>query len=724
MAATSSYIQIANYALLEYIYANETISTTKARVLRLYNNYSNEYQFINSAAGYTLTENVLDTSATKMGADGTRWAYLDVDSPVPVIQIDPNLDLVDVTNLIVPNIKYDRVKLHFLSGYDFAGIDGVILDIGWNQWQIEGTGGKNFTPASQVYLKGDERIQFATLPLFVGDRLYDRYIEFALPSLADANFDFWNSPTAPNTFGYQYTFNNVGFAQESQIRATLYEINSTSTVRSNRYFITGQSFTTSFNQSDLYSFINAVIDENPEYDYIEYYPTWNGQFLEDYIQLLNESGGDWVVVNQLDLYEQLGRSFVKTFSMTSLQDSAFNAPAAYRPIIRNSYLAISYTIEYTMRLLNKSNGQEIIRKATFTSTDPKKYGPNIEKINVLEGFRPVKVYNKNVKLSEDSLKTSVQYIGYGAPQVMTQTVYVNAYYDVNYISVDSTTDLSVILGQTVYPQGQNTIFINKFDNYIKFKIFTKSPDKQQNVSLDLAATGMNVKLAFILDDQSKVYLDPTQDMAAADPGAGEVLFRMDDTLSTKLLGGKQREYYIVNKNEQGDEILIYAGKFAAQQERGGMMSTETESLINQLDSRLTSISNLQNSLLALSGALVNAGVTGPTATVMPSAGTANGTSSAGNEALLTAQAEEISQAQESQTTVASSAAGVNQAIQQAANTGDTRNLNIPDVPGVTPFIGANINTAVTPNVVKPSDPASQVSAQSVSSSALDQQQQR
>ena len=724
MAATSSYIQIANYALLEYIYANETISTTKARVLRLYNNYSNEYQFINSAAGYTLTENVLDTSATKMGADGTRWAYLDVDSPVPVIQIDPNLDLVDVTNLIVPNIKYDRVKLHFLSGYDFAGIDGVILDIGWNQWQIEGTGGKNFTPASQVYLKGDERIQFATLPLFVGDRLYDRYIEFALPSLADANFDFWNSPIAPNTFGYQYTFNNVGFAQESQIRATLYEINSTSTVRSNRYFITGQSFTTSFNQSDLYSFINAVIDENPEYDYIEYYPTWNGQFLEDYIQLLNESGGDWVVVNQLDLYEQLGRSFVKTFSMTSLQDSAFNAPAAYRPIIRNAYLAISYTIEYTMRLLNKSNGQEIIRKATFTSTDPKKYGPNIEKINVLEGFRPVKVYNKNVKLSEDSIKTSVQYIGYGAPQVMTQTVYVNAYYDVNYISVDSTTDLSVILGQTVYPQGQNTIFINKFDNYIKFKIFTKSPDKQQNVSLDLAATGMNVKLAFILDDQSKVYLDPTQDMAAADPGAGEVLFRMDDTLSTKLLGGKQREYYIVNKNEQGDEILIYSGKFAAQQERGGMMSTETESLINQLDSRLTSISNLQNSLLALSGALVNTGVTGPTATVMPSAGTANGTSSAGNEALLTAQAEEISQAQESQTTVASSAAGVNQAIQQAANTGDTRNLNIPDVPGVTPFIGANINTAVTPNVVKPSNPDTKVSAQSISSSALNQQQQR
>ena len=717
MAATSSYIQIANYALLEYIYANETISTTKARVLRLYNNYSNEYQFVNGAQAYGLTENVLDTTAAKLGTDATRWAYLDMDSPVPTIQVDPNLDLVDVTNSLTPNIKYDRVRLHFLSGYDFAGIDGVILDLGWTEWNIEGNGGKNFTPAAQVYLKGDERIQFSTIPLFVGDRLYDRYIEFALPSLAEVNFDYWNSPLASNTFGYQYTFNNVGFLQESQIRATLYEIDSTSVIRSNRFFITGQSYTTSFNQSDLYSFINAVIDENPEYDYIEYYPTWNGQFLEDYIQLLNESGGDWVVVNQLDLYEQLGRSFIKTFSMTSLQDSAFNAPSAYRPIIRNAYLAISYTIEYTMRLLNKSNGQEIIRKATFTSTDPKKYGPNIEKINVLEGFRPVKVYNKNVKLSEESLQTSVQYIGYGAPQVMTQTVYVNAYYDVNYISVDSTTDLSVILGQTVYPQGQNTIFINKFDNYIKFKIFTKSPDKKQNVSLNLASTGMNVKLAFILDDQSKVYLDPTQDMAAADPGAGEALFRMDDTLSTKLLGGKQRNYYIVNKNEQGDEILIYAGKFADQNERN--TKTETETLISQLDSRLTSISNIQSSLLALSGALVNTGVTGPTAPAMIAAGTANGTASVGNEALITSQSEEIAIAQNSQSVVASSAAGITNAIQQAASSGKPANLNIPDIPGVTPFIGANINSAVTPAVVKPSNPDTRVSAESVSSSALE-----
>jgi hypothetical protein len=708
MPATSSYIQIADYALLEYIYESQPVSTSQARPLRIYNNYSNQYQFLNSTQATSLTANVLDFSAVRMGRESTKWAYLDMDTVTPVIQIDPNIKLLDLTSSLVPTINYDRVRLHFVSGFDFPGIDGVILEMKWNEWNINGTGGRIFTPAAQVYVKGEERIEFNTIPLFVGDRLYDRYIEFSIPSLADVNFDFWNSPTATNTFGYQYTFDNVGFSQESQISATLYEINSTSTERGNRYFITGENYTTSFNSSDLYSYINAVIQENPEFDYIEYYPTWNGQFLEDYINLLNAGGGDWVVVNQLELYEQLGTTFVKTFSMTSLQDTAFNAPAAYRPIVRNASLALSYTVEYTMRLLNKVNGQEIIRKATYTSTDPKKYGPVLQKINVLEGFRPVRVYNKIVNTSSDTIQASVQYIG--TPTVMTQNVYVNSYYDVNYISVDSTTDISTVLGETVYPQGMNTIFINKFDNYVKFKIFTKSADRKQNVSLDLASTGMNVKLAFIFDDQSKIYIDPTQDMNAADPGAGEVMFRLDDTVTTKLLGGKQREYYIVNKNDKGDEVLIYAGKFADQKDRAKIMSEESSTALSQLDQKITTLKNLQTNLTSVQGAV--------TSTVAADVNAATATSSTSNTALAESEAEKISQSQADQSTVTSNAAGIKDAIQQAANSGQIKNLNIPDIPGVTPFVGANINNALTPKVIKPSSPGTKVTPQDVSTSAL------
>jgi len=705
MPVTSSYIQIANYALLEYTYASETISTSQAKALRLFNGYTNEYQFLNNAQATQLTGNVLDYSAVLINRDSNKWGYLDVDSVSPIISIDPNITVTDISASLVPNIKYDKVKLHFLSGYDFQGIDGVILEFNWEQWTSSGTGGTRFTPAAQVYLKGDSQVKFSTIPLFVGDRLYDKYIEISIPSFADVNFDFWNSPLASNTLGFQYTFSNTGFLKEGQISATLYEINTTNIEVGNRYFITGNSYTTSFNQADLYSYISSIVRENAEYDYIEYFPTWNGEFLEDYINLLNASGGDWVVVNQIEVYEQLGSAFLNTFSMTSLQSTALNAPVAFRPIIRNASLAISFTVEYSMRLLNKANGQEIIRKATYTSFEPKKYGAQIQKINVLEGFRPVKVYNKIVKMTEQDLETSVQYIG--SPTVMTQNVYINSYYDVNFISVDSSTDISNVLGERVYPQGQNTIFINKFDNYVKYKIFTKSADKKQNVSLNLSSNGMNIKLAFILDDQSKIYIDPTQDQTAADPGAGEVLFRIDDTISTKLLGGKQREYYIVNKNEKGDEVLIYSGKFADQKDRIKITAQENRTLLSSIRSRINSLSTASNNLV---------NQTAPTAVASAAAAVTQNTTA--NGALATSQASQISQAQSAQAYVNATFPAFRDAITKGVNKGTSDKLNLTDIPGVTQNMGSNINNAITPNVVKPADPDSKLTAQSVSSSAL------
>ena len=708
--ATSIYLQISQYALVEYIYASEIIPTSKARTLRLYNNYSNEYQFFNNTAANKLTRNILDNSAVRLGRESTLWGYLDMDAVTPIVEIDPNLELVDITRSMPSNVKYDRVKLHLLSGYDFAGIDGIILQLNWNEWNNSGTGGRNFTPAAQVYVKGEERIQFSTAPLFVGDRLFDRYIEFALPSLAEANFDFWITPEVSRSFGYQYTFDNVGFSKESLITATLWEIDSTNFERNgNRYFVTGNNYTATFNSADQYAALSAVIQESQEYDYIEYYPTWNGEFLEDYINLLNSGGGDWTVVNQLDLYEQLGSTFVKTFSMTSLQDSALNAPATFRPVVRNAALAISYTVDYVMRLLNKANGQEIIRRATLTSDNPKKYGPIIQRINVLEGFRPVKVYNKIINASSSTIKESVLYAGMGGPQKVIERVYVNSYYDVNYIAVDSISgnELTEIMGEIVYPQGENYIFITKFDNYVKFKVFTKSADKKRHVNLDLSSTGMNIKLAFILDDQSKTYIDPTPDITAADPGAGEVLFRLDDSLTTKLLTQKQKEYYLVNKNDRGDEVLIYTGKYADAKERPTIKETTSKTVMTQLDTKLNTLKTLRDtiaggkSVIGRNTAIVNPQNTSPTADVVS-----------------ISQAEQIANAQNSQTKLSAAAVGIKSAINSAIESGDISKLNIPDVPGVTPPMGTNISNAMTPAVIKPSSPSTAISPEDVTSSAL------
>jgi hypothetical protein len=696
MPVTSQYIQITDYALVEYIYTDETITTTQARTLRLENRYTNTYQFLNNAQAYKRTGNILDKSASKMGTDAKVWAFHDIDSPVPIIQTDNNFVLTDVTASLLSNQKYDTVRVHFLSGFTFPGLDGVITEILFNEWTPNGTNQRLFTAAANVFLKSEPNVTFSPDPIFVGDRYYDRFIEFKIPSLYSVNLDYWTSPTATNTIGYQYTFGNVGFYQTSQISINLYEINSISETNGNRYLNTGTIWNSSVNQQDEYSFVGAVVKENSEYDFIEYYPTFHGGFIEDYINLLNETG-QWVVINQLTVYEQVGTGFIKTSDVTILQEENFDQPSVYRPVLRNASAIYSYSVEYVMRLVNKVNNREIVRRSTFSSTDVKKYGYQLEKINALEGFRPIKVFNKIVKTDESPAPS----VSFGTPRIVTQYNYVNNYFDVNFISVDSTTEIdSTNLGQTVYPQGKNVFYMNPFDNYVKFKIFTKSKDKKQNVTLDLAANGMNVKLSFVFDDKSQIFIDPTQDINAANPGSGEVLFKVDSETSVKLLGGNARSYFIVNRTVEGDDVLMYTGKFENVELRNLSESAiqQNQQIISQLEEQIASLKQTQQALtssIQSPSTTPAAGVTGVTGTT--------GTTNAGQEVANQQAAENAASTEEGIVTVTSESAGINEAITQAAgSTGGPNRLNIVELPGVTPPLESSNWSSMRPRVENPS----------------------
>lgn len=709
MPGTSTYVQLSNFALIEYTYSSETIQTTSARTLKLNNNYLDEYQFINGSTAVNITGNVLDRSASLLGKGSNTWAYQTTQTLVPIIQINTNFNLTDITSLLLVNQKYDTVKIHLAAGYDFSGLDGFITEIQWEEWTPEGTGGKRFTAAAQVYLKSQSSINYSITPLFLGDRFFDRYVEFKIPSLAEVNEDFWNSPTASNTFAYQYTHNNVGFSQTSQIYVNLYEIAETTVTNNNSFFKVGKNYSSSFNPADQYSYLGCMVRENPEYDFFEYYPTFNGGFLEDYITNLNAApGGDWIVINQINIYEQAGTQMLRTSSNTLLQDGNFNEPSIFRPVIRNAAYVFSFTIEYIMRLMNKVDNTEIIRKVAIVSSEPKKYGYSLEKINVLEGFRPVKVYNKIEKIVSSALLNSITEqqgaFGFGTPKIITQQNYVNNYYDVNFISVDSTTNVGDIIGQTVYPQGMNYIFINKYDNYVKFKVFTKSEGKKQNVTLDFASTGMNAKLSFIFDDDSKIYLDPISDLAAANPGAGELLFRIDDTISTKLLNSETRDYFIINQNEKGDEVLIYAGKFESQEKKTEIMAKINLTMITELNNTIARLKKAQETINRPVIKTVASTAAGSETTVTSTATASPSTDLLSNNQETSSQI--ISQAS---TFVTSVTKGINNAIKQAAADSSKelpieKTLQIPEVPGVTPSLGAPITLRNQPKVIEPSKP--------------------
>lgn len=705
MPGTSSYIQISRYALLEYQYNSEAIpvsaSPGSAGAIRLENKYTGTYQFLNTSQSVQLTGNVLDRSAGRMNPVGNRWAYFDIDTSIPIFQTNSNFVVTDLSATLSPLAgKYDTARLHILSGFDFPGLDGLILQIQWKQWLLNSSVGNTlFDACNHVYLKGEQQIQFNANPLFLGDRLYDRYIDVKIPSLYDVNQDFWNSPTATNTIGYNYTFNNVGFLQNSQILATLYEIDSTETENGNLYLLSGNSYKTAFNAADNYSQLGLVIKEDEENDYIEYYPTWNGAFIETYINDLNSVGGDWVVINQIEVYEQVGTSTRRTANMTMLQDSNFDQPMVYRPVIMNAAVAFSYTIDYTMRFFNRVDNTEIIRKSSYTSTNVKKYGRQLEKINVLQGFAPVKVYNKIVQMtSEDTQNLS----GINFPkEVVTQLVVTPVFYDTNYLSLDSTTDLSQTLGQTVWPQGTNTIFLGAFDNMVKFKIFTLSPDKKENVSFDMSAFIGNVALAFDTTDGNKLYIDYYNDINLANPAMGEVVFRVDSATAVKILASDDKDFYILNRTNP--ETVIYTGKWenitkktTAQIATANMQLENLQTQISTAQSKLASIQqNISSAGTTINGGMQNNNVT---ETLTAAANTSPANASLNAEA----QSQQII-SQEEQANLSQQQAATQNAIEQAATSGKI-NINIIDIPGVTPNLGSNPQISIKPLVENPADP--------------------
>jgi hypothetical protein len=728
MPGTSAYIQISRYALIEYQYNSESIPLSSsisgaAGALRLYNKYIGSYQFLNTNQSVNLTGNVLDRSAGLTGTISNRWAYFDIDSPMPIYDIDSNFEVTNQTaNLVSIAGKYDTVRLHILSGFDFPGLDGLILQLRWKQWQQTGsTSVQWFDACNHVYLRGQDQINFNSTPLFLGDRMYDRYIEVKVPSLYDVNQDFWNSPTATNTIGYNYTFNNVGFLQNSQIYAVLHEIDSSEVLNGNLYLNTGNDYTAAFNTADNYSQLAVVIQENAVNDYIEFYPTWNGAFIENYINDLNSIGGDWVVINQIDVYEQVGTSSLRTSNMTMLQDNNFDQPAIFRPVILNASIAYSYTVDYTMRFFNRVDNTEVVRKSSYTSTDAKKYGKQLEKINLLQGFTPVKVFNKITQM-EPSDTESV--LGLNTPrEVITQKVVVPTFYDTNMISLSSTADINTPLGSTIWPQGFNIIYLGKFDNMIKFKVFTLSTDKTTNVSFDMSSFIGNVALAFNTTDNNRLYVNPYIDINLADPSMGEVVYRIDPDTATKILASADKNYYLVNKTDP--ETVLYVGKFDSIENKGTGTVAEGSSIISSIDSQITGKNEIlaginqkineanaqleQAKAAAADASAIAAAQISQAQQTASQAVAAISNQSSANAALLAslqAQAEQI-QAQQSVLTQAQAAqqAAIQQAAQaQAGQAGGTPVVNIVEIPGVANFsMPSNFLANLLPNsVVNPS----------------------
>jgi hypothetical protein len=536
---------------------------------KINNGYFNTVQITNPPNSGTITGNIRDRSSIQIAAN--TFVKLDVDRLLQYLDYDHKLTPVSQlpitfhTNL---DIYYDTIRYHFLSGFDFGLADGVIMKVEYQE-----VSGKKATVSQITYEKGDIGItQMNPSPIYFNAGIYDNYIEVKIPSYSFITYDY-DTQTDPviksQTIASLISSDGNGFVRNTPFTIALYEIQSTNDVNGFYFFNTSVTSIATISAVDEYTDLAANVVENTTYSYFEYYPSWQGNFIEDFVYTEDSLGNIYYVIHDIELSEQVGLRHISTQKLQVLQDSGFNQPYIYRPVVMNPK-ATSFTINYSMRLVNKSNNVSILRVATLTSTAVDTYGPGLKRIHLQNQPYPQKVYNKVIQPS-----VSKAYTLNMNPIQTVITKYVPAFFEREVINITeenltinnlggnnatSTTDATVAFGQ-----GNAKIVINPYDNYFKFQIFTNNKGKENTV-LDL---GNNTQFFLVFEGGTNQTIKiPSQaDSTFQNPNKGELVFRLVESDSKIVTQYTNRDFHITSLTANGIETSIYHGYWILPSER-------------------------------------------------------------------------------------------------------------------------------------------------------------
>lgn len=377
---SSRFIQLTPQILIEYIYTDEaapsTFNTSAYPIEIMRDAYTSGSYLFNTDVVASTMGNYRDISVASINANLTEYAFLNTSVGVPYNDFDANLtDSDELLQTFSPNldIEYDRIKVHFVAGFTFENYDGLIFEILVNRRDdIE------LNLSSINFLKSDTPI-FNPDPLLLADKLYSTYIEWRVPSLFFMNNNFSSGDS--NGLGYRLT-QGTGFEGRPPIGIRVSGISKTTVDNGYDYYSVNEVNSASIPNRDIYDSLSASVVESSNGDYFELTGLVAGSSLSNFIATLNSEGGNYIVFHEISLTEQIGSNFIQTSNQIITQTSDFDEPILFRPIVLNSANAVSFAINYVLRLYNQNDNTQIIKNARLVSFDVKKYGRRLMKINL------------------------------------------------------------------------------------------------------------------------------------------------------------------------------------------------------------------------------------------------------------------------------------------------------------------------------------------------------
>jgi hypothetical protein len=576
----STFVTLSNYCVLEFMAhplgdpSPELITST---FYKLNNSHMELLQVYNDDGDILKTSNVKDITVTPIG--GSRLALLDSDISPEYQDYDQSLTESLINPTFSANLVFDTVRFHFASGFNFEEVGSLIVGVKHRLNDLS-----NFIFANIVLdsITAESILSLNVRPLYLGDAMYDKYIDVKIPSIKylDDNFDQFG----PNSFEYLAT-DGIGFVKNAPITAFLQEANTETIYGTNNIEYTGyvitQNYEAAIAQTNEFDDLGAVIQEASDGDYIIYYATWNGAFPEDLISILNRRGANqnWILIHQLQVYEQVGTAYIPAGNLVIYQEDNFGEPLAYRPILKNAAVAVSMSIDYTLRLYNKSTGENIIRTGSMTIFNPNKYGKSLAKIELTGGPQSNVIYNKimqtsfetsafNVMLSNNNAQTQIKEVKVAAP----------VFFHKSNVMISSRNALitSTELGkEVVYGQGKMILPIDPTDNFIRFNIY-----KQVATSTAPTPMSLNLNSSFKISFGKNSALEFTnmKDAAYENLQFGQIAFKISKQSALKILDLKDDLFIITIITEDGTESMLYTGKWKSSMDYQQIIQNENSEI--------------------------------------------------------------------------------------------------------------------------------------------------
>ena len=603
----SRFVNITSYCIAEYQF--EPLNSNNFQsddYILVENKYLGAHQIFNKDSAYHTTKNIQDLTCVPIN-DNTS-VYLDSEKSINYLDWDSsNFTVTDLGN---KTLVLDKIRFHFISGFDFTDFKALILSVK----NIENDSSKNiFTNLLLSPETSANVITYNPKPLFLGSGLYDRYIDILIPSIKNLNEEYRTSLNPNSTFAGLITptpEGSKGFIYNSQILVSIGECGTRSIIKTQDPTLYYDSFQiteyyeATLSQSNEFDLVGAVVNESTEGDYIEFYLTYNSGFPDELLAILNRRNpaDDWIVMHQLSVFEQVGLDFINTSKLIVFQEDKFDEPNIFRPVLKQSNIAISMSIDYIARLTNRRNGEQIIREASYTLISPKKYGKSLVNIQLQEAPQSHKIYNKIIKnnfeasslfVEDPTLYTSLNPTT--STQVITQTEYVPVFFSNMNISVSNISSLITTADsskEVIFGQGQLRFLLTPFDNVIKLKVYTHSNKSKgsSQIPLDLNLTAAKYRLTFDTDS-GKISVDHANDANLDNLSTGVINFKVSKKDSEVISKSIKQTVYITSVSQDGQETLIYTGEW-----RRPNQQQDIDDAINKAKLAANSTSSIEASL--------------------------------------------------------------------------------------------------------------------------------